>query len=91
MEEKEPTTAKDLSHEVRPEHKILRDAMTEWYGSAPEGENRSVIVIQVTERNGELKASSHVSGNGHVLVHATAACMRHDPTTLSALSCALPQ
>ncbi len=75
MEQKEPTTAQDRIHEVRPQHKILRDAMFKWCGEAPEGESRSVIVIQVTEKDGELEASSHISGSGQNLVHATRACM----------------
>lgn len=75
MEQNEPAATQDRLHEVRPEHKILRDAMYKWCEEAPEGENRSVIVIQVTERAGELEASSHISGNGNCLVHATKACM----------------
>ena len=76
MENKEnPTTTAALNHDVRPEHKILRDAMYKWCEDAPEAENRSVIVIQVTERGGVLDASSHVTGNGQCLVQATKACM----------------
>lgn len=75
MEEKKPTTTEALNHDVRPEHKILRDAMAEWSDNAPERERRSAIVIQVTEKDGELSASSHINGNGHHLVAAIAACM----------------
>ena len=75
MEKNEPAAAQDRIHEVPPEHKILRDAMYKWCEEAPEGENRSVIVIQVTEKGGELDASSHITGNAQCLAHATKACM----------------
>lgn len=75
MKEKKPTTTEALNHDVHPEHKILRDAMAAWSEAAPENEHRSVIVIQVSEENGELSASSHVNGNSHHLVHAVGACM----------------
>lgn len=75
MEDKKPTTTKALNHDVRPEHETLRNAMTQWSKQSPKGENRSVIVIQVSEKDGELNASSHINGNGHHLAIAIAACM----------------
>ena len=75
MEGKKPTTTEALNHDVRPEHETLRNAMTQWSEEAVKGENRSVIVIQVSEKDGELNASSHINGNGHHLTIAIAACM----------------
>ena len=75
MEDKKPTTTEALNHDVRPEHETLRKAMMQWSEEAPKGENRSVIVIQVSEKDGEMSASSHINGNGHDLVMAIAACM----------------
>lgn len=74
MEEKKQTT-EDRRHEVRPEHMTLLNAMETWSNEATEGEHRSVIVIQVTEKDGEMKASSHINGNGEHLVIAAQACM----------------
>lgn len=75
MEDKKPTTTEALNHDLRPEHETLRNAMTQWSEEAVKGENRSVIVIQVSEKDGELNASSHINGNGHHLTIAIAACM----------------
>lgn len=75
MEERNPTTTEDRRHEVRPEHKILTDAMQAWTEEAPKGEKRSCIVIQVIAKDGELNASSRISGNGQHLHQATKACM----------------
>ena len=77
MEEKNPTTTEDRRHEVRPEHGTLRDAMAKWSDEATEGERRSIIVIQVIEKDGELNASSHINGNGQHLHQATKACMSY--------------
>ena len=77
MEEKNPTTTEGRRHEVRPEHGTLRDAMAKWSDEATEGERRSVIVIQVIEKDGELNASSHINGNGQHLHQATKACMSY--------------
>lgn len=75
MEDKKPTTTEDRRHEVRPEHETLREAMAKWSEEAADGERRSVIVIQVIEKDGELTASSHINGNGQHLHQATKACM----------------
>ncbi len=77
MEDKKPTTTEDRRHEARPEHGTLRDAMAKWSDEATEGERRSVIVIQVIEKDGELNASSHINGNGQHLHQATKACMSY--------------
>lgn len=75
MEEKETSHTEDPRHEVRPEHKILHDAMAVWASEAGEDERRSVIVIQAIAKDGELNASSHISGNGQHLAIAAQACM----------------
>lgn len=75
MEEKNPTTTEDRRHEVRPEYGTLRDAMAKWSEEAAEGECRSVIVIQVIENDGELNASSCITGDTQHLVMAAQACM----------------
>lgn len=77
MEDKKPTTTEALNHDVRPEHETLRKAMMQWSEEALKGENRSVIVIQVSEKDGELNASSHINGNGQHLHQATKACMSY--------------
>lgn len=77
MEEKNPTTTEDLRHEARPEHKILTDAMQAWTDEAPEGEERSCIVIQVIAKGREMNASSHINGNGQHLRQATKVCMSY--------------
>ena len=75
MEDKKPTTTEDRRHEVRPEHMILRDAMVAWTEEAAESEKRSCIVIRVIAKDGELNASSHISGDAEHLVIAAQACM----------------
>lgn len=75
MEDKKPTTTEALNHDVRPEHEAIRNAMTQWSEEAPSGENRSVIVIQVSEKDGQLNASTHICGNGHHLMLAIASSM----------------
>lgn len=75
MEDKKPTTTETLNHDVRPEHETLRKAMMQWSEEAPKGENRSVIVIQVSEKDGEMRASSHIRGNRQDLAIAIGAIM----------------
>ena len=77
MEDKKPTTTEDRRQEARPEHKTLTDAMVAWTNEATKGEKRSCIVIQAIAKDGELNASSHISGNGQHLHQATKACMSY--------------
>lgn len=74
MEEKKPTT-EDRRHEVRPEHKLLRDAMAAWSNEAADSESRSAILLQVITKDDELRASSHLHGDCQHLAIAVQACM----------------
>lgn len=77
MDTKEPTTAKNFKHGVKPENEPIVDALEQWAEAAAEKESRSSLVFQVTETNGELAASSHINGNGQHLALAIIACMNH--------------